>query len=412
MLLKAAADRAGDVTSWLLSMPLAKILPARGSAGAKQMERVVAGAVARMLASRETIYAVRDIVSNTVRAVASRPVAEVSRELSIPEILSDRLLPAVSEERRRTAFAEASGQLVAGQAGLAINDEVVREVAGVVETALPSASEALVRWLESTETRTELSGRARELLPRILEKLTDLQKLVLTAGQFDRRLNEKMPEIVDEIVRTLEQMARDPRQQQRLVGVFSDAARGWRDSLLIAPAAGKPQGAAREKLARAWSVLLGRLIGTLEDPEQRKRIAAVAAAALDNDRRTLGAFVRETLGIREEEAVERICAHVLGFLTRPETARELSERLVGLLAPDGETAVTVRDALRLDSARASDVEESIHAALPSVVERALPAVGRAVAENRGLGRLLGLLGAGAGLGAGLVVIALKSLGFQ
>jgi hypothetical protein len=412
-IVEAAAGRADAIGSWILSLPLARILPSRGSAAGEKLQAALAGALGGLLGSRETIYAVRDLVSGLVSGVSARPVSEVWKELALQDLLSDRVMQALSDEKRRKAIADASGALVARQAGMALSDELVGDLSTLVRTAMPQASDALVHWLESPETRADLSERGRELLPRILEKLSDLQKLFLSAGQFDRRLNEKMPEIVDETVRALEKMARDPAQQERIVGVFSDAARGWRDSLLVTPA--DRQGGennARKALADVSAHVVERLLGTMEDPEQRRRIAGLAGAQMERDGRTLGAFARDTLGIREQDVTEMICDRVLRFLTSPSTAADLSRRVLELLVPGGSDPgrTTVAQALRIDAPGRKEFDASLRAAIPQAVETALPALTRAFTGSAPAVSVLGLLGAAAGLCAGLVVIAMKAFG--
>jgi hypothetical protein len=376
----------------------------RGSDAAERLQAVLAAALGGILGSRETIYAVRDMVGQLVSGLSARPFVDVWKDLDLQNLLSDRLIPALSDEKRRKAIAQASGTLVARQAGLALSDELVGELSGLVRTAMPQASDALVRWLESPETRAELSEKGRELLPRILETLSDLQKLFLSAGQFDRRLNEKMPEIVDETVRTLEKMIRDPVQQERIVGVFSEAARGWRDSL---------PDKTRAALADVSAHLVERLLGSLADPEQRRRIAALAGARLEQDRRTLGAVARDTFGIREQDAAEMICDRVLRFLTSPSTAADLSHRVLDLLVPAGSDAglKTVGEMLHLDASGSRGLEASLRAALPRAIEHVLPSVTYTIARSAPAVSVLGALGAGAGLCAGLVVIAMKAFGF-
>ena len=352
----------------------ARRLAPGGSTGVS-VEEHLAGAVNRLLSSRETIYAVRDLVTGLVGAFAARPMAEVWQKAALRDVLSRRLLPALAEEQRRTAIATFAGVLVAGRAGQALSDGVISEVTAVVQSAVPQATDALLDWLESAETREELSARGRELLPRILEKLSDLQKLFLTAGQFDRRLNEQMPEIVDETVRVLRRMILDPRQQQRLLDVFSTAARGWRDSLLVTgPAEAGGPAAPREKLARAAEALVDRFLATLEDPAQGQRVASEAADRAEADTRTAGAFARETLGVQESQVVDLISANVLRLLTDRSTAQTLA---------------------RAGAAQLGEL---------------LPRLTRDVATRAGGNRLLSTLGAVSGLCAGLLVIGLRALG--
>ncbi len=163
------------------------------STAAVSLERRIAESLGGVLRSRASIYAVRDSVSRIVAGLAQRKVSEVSKAVGFPGFLAGNLLPAISREANRQAITRAAGSLVAEQAGRALGDDVLHEISGVFESYLPEAADALVRWLRSGETRAYLSERGRELLPRILEKLSDLQKLFISAGQFDRRLNEKMP---------------------------------------------------------------------------------------------------------------------------------------------------------------------------------------------------------------------------
>src|SRR5208337_2839342 len=153
----------------------------------------------------------------------------------------------------------------------------------------------------------------------------DLQKLFISAGQFDRRLNEKMPEIVDETIWAAEKMVRDPRQQERIAGLFFQSAQGWRDSLLVTPSDPYRTGNdARQDLARSTSVLLDRFLERLVDPQTRQSIVELVSGRLNEDPRTLGAFLNDSFRLRDSEIVEILCAGVLDFLVRPETAQSIA----------------------------------------------------------------------------------------
>ena len=212
---RAATNGVEALTQWALSLRVGDLAPEKGSPAAASLERAIAESLKGVLGSRAVIYAVRDLVSQIVAGLAARKVSEVSKEIGLPGFLAGKLLPALSREDNRQAVARAAATLVAEQAGTALGDEVLREISGVFESYVPEAADALVRWLRSVETRAYLSERGRELLPRILEKLSDLQKLFISAGQFDRRLNEKMPEIVDDTIMAAEKMVRDTPGSRR-----------------------------------------------------------------------------------------------------------------------------------------------------------------------------------------------------
>jgi hypothetical protein len=372
------------VTTRLLAVPLSAIVPRDGSPAALSLERSLAGVLATFLGSRGTIYAVREAVSNLVAGIGGRKVSDVSREFGLTTLLADKVLPAVLAAAHRTAISRAMGEIVARQAGTVLDNEVLREVSVAVESHLPGAAEALVRWLRSPETRVLLSERGRELLPRILEKLSEMQRLFISAGQFDRRLNEKMPEIIDETIEAVEKVLRDPHQQERIAALLLDSARDWRDSLLVTAAdSPRPWNDARQKLSDSASRLLGHLLERLDNAPARQAIAESAVAGLGQDHRTVAAFFRDTFGVADSQVGDAISSRVLSFLTRPESAQQIARRLCALVF--------------------EYAQENDHAA----EKHLLPVLGEALAKNRRLGAAVGVFGAAIGLVVGTIAMALR-----
>lgn len=410
---RTVSEQAGSLGSRILGLRAAAAVPAPGSPSARRVEEAIAGVLAGILGSRGTIYAVRGAVGKLVGGLAARGVSDVARELGIERLLSDKILAALATQPNRKSIAAAAGAIVAGQAGTAVDDTVIRGLSGVVDSAVPEAADAVVRWLRSPETRDDLSVRGRELLPRILEKLSELQKLFLSAAQFDRRLDEKMPEIVDETVRALEKMVRDPRQQKRVAAVFEDAARGWRDSLLVSPSGpGRPWNERQQKLSDAVSSLVERFLDRLENPEERETLAGRAAARLENDRRLLGTFLREQAGLREQDIVEAVSDRVLRVLTSPQTARNLAGSLYGLLLSRAaeDPDATIGSVLGIDDAQREELDAMLRSAAPGLVERALAAILEARSSRRGMDLFLGACGAGVGLAVGFALSLLRFAG--
>jgi hypothetical protein len=411
---RAASDGIESLTRWGLALHVGDLLPSRGSPAAITLERGIAEILRGILGSRSVIYGVRAIVSRVVTGVCSRKMHDVFREAGLSAFLSERLLPAIGSERSRLAIASAAGTLVSEQAGAALEDGVLREVSGVFESYVPEAADAIVRWLRSGETRAYLSERGRELLPRILEKLNDLQKLFISAGQFDRRLNEKMPEIVDDTIAAAERMVRDPLQQERIVSQFFQSARGWRDSLLATPAgSSRPGEDARGKLADSASSLLSRFLERLEDPSVRQSIAALLEKDLFQDRRTVGAFISDVFRIPDTEIAEVLSARALGFLMRPETAQEIAGAACGMLFSLAEENAQARvgDMLRIDEQKKRAFDQALRARAPRVVESLLPVITKEISAHIRLGRLSAAVGTGLGLAVGAALTLLRFLGF-
>ena len=412
---RAATNGVDALTQWALTLRVGELAPGRGSPAAASLERAIAESLRGVLGSRAVIYAVRDLVSAAVTALAARKVSDASREIGLRAFLAEKLLPALSLESNRQALARAAATLVAEQAGTALGDDVLREISGVFESYVPEAADALARWLRSVETRAYLSERGRELLPRILEKLSDLQKLFISAGQFDRRLNEKMPGIIDDTIDAAEKMVRDARQQERIVGLFFESARGWRDSLLVTPAGtSRPQSDPRQKLADSAATLLNRFMERLEDPQARLSVAGFVEERLFEDRRTLGAYLSDVFRISDSEIVEVLAARALDYLVRPDTAQAIARHLCGLLFSfvEENAHATIGTALRIDPARKHALDESLRARAPRIVEDVVPAISKIVSRSLRPGLLSSVIGAGMGFAIGLVLTLLRFLGYR
>jgi hypothetical protein len=140
-------------------------------------------------------------------------------------------------------------------------------------------------------------------------------------------LNEKMPEIVDETVRTLETVVRDPVQQRSIMRLLVKAAEDWRDGLLVTRIeTGTGTLDQRVQLGRSIEHLAERLLGSLEDLETRAALAASLEAWLTGGGQTVGAFLR-SIGVRDLELADSLTAKVLSWLTRPQTAELMSRSI-------------------------------------------------------------------------------------
>lgn len=62
----------------------------------------------------------------------------------------------------------------------------------------------ILTWLKKEEIQQELSSRGRVLLQRILKRLGSFQRFFVSAGQYDRNLDEQMPSIVRDLIQQLE----------------------------------------------------------------------------------------------------------------------------------------------------------------------------------------------------------------
>jgi uncharacterized membrane protein YheB (UPF0754 family) len=75
--------------------------------------------------------------------------------------------------------------------------------------AYPRIAASFIAFLEKPEIRRRLEIHGRVFLNNAIQKLTVFQRFFLSAGQFDKTLNDRMPEIIDDLIRELDGILRD-----------------------------------------------------------------------------------------------------------------------------------------------------------------------------------------------------------
>jgi len=138
----------------------------------------------------------------------------VERELLTAEIIKARL----SREEVRSLIkhslslftsnllSKQPGELFGGNENLL--SERISDAAGKI---YPSITAVFADFLNKQEVRQELEARGRVLLQNILLKLSVLQRLFISAGQYDVTLEQKMPEIIDELIKNTQEIMQDPK---------------------------------------------------------------------------------------------------------------------------------------------------------------------------------------------------------
>jgi hypothetical protein len=292
--------------------------------------------------------------------------------MDVRTLVTERILPLLSAPEKRAALSRSLASLAADRAGGLLTDDVLSGLEGALEPALPSAGERAALWLQSPETRQLLSERARELLPRILDKLNVVQRLLLSAGQYDRRLAEKMPEIVDDTVRSLQEVARDRSQQKRVLAAGMAALRDWRDALQKDGKGGSGADGVRQGL----EPLIGRALKSLEDPAVRARVSGSLETWLASGHQTVGGLLGSTFGIQEAQVVDFVSERVLTWLMADRAAAQAAIALSGFISrflADNGTA-KIGDLAGVDAARKERLDGFLVARLRDAADRLLPEI--------------------------------------
>ncbi len=278
-------------------------------------------AIASLVSSARFLHEVRQQASSLVSSICSVPVAELLGRIGAKSLVVDRLLPALSTEESRKSISRAAGSAAADAMAPPAAGDALDRISRLLEHLLPRVVERLIEWLESGEMRDTLAGRARELLPKILEKLNVMQRFLLSAGQFDRRIDEKMPEIVDETLEALEHVLRDPSQQRAMRDRVLAAVTDWQES---------------KDSAADVSLLVGDLVNglleRLQDAAVRERVYQSLEKLFTGSGQTLGALLRQRFGLEDREIADMLANAALTRLSRADTRASISAWVAGTLS--------------------------------------------------------------------------------
>jgi len=146
--------------------------------------------------------------------------AMVERELLTPQILRQRLAREDVREKIRESISlftenvlqKTPGELTAGRENL-----LSEKIPSAVGKIYPVFSSAVMDFLRRDDIRRELESRGRIFLRNTMFKLNAFQRLFLSAGQYDQTLEEKMPEIIDELTIGAGNLLKNDRVKEKLI---------------------------------------------------------------------------------------------------------------------------------------------------------------------------------------------------
>ncbi|MFP3043014.1 DUF445 family protein [Treponema primitia] len=126
--------------------------------------------------------------------------AIVERQLLTPEILVARLRQEDVQSKLKTA------------------------IVGYMEKLInaPDTAKSLADFLKKPEIHRLLEIHGRVFLNNAILRLNAFQRFFLTAGQFDNTLHDRMPEIIDDLIRQLDEIRKDRDIQAEILTFLGD----------------------------------------------------------------------------------------------------------------------------------------------------------------------------------------------
>ncbi len=182
-------------------------------------------------------------------------------------------------------------------------DELFRLVKDILGSLYPSMVEALLSWMRSESVREQLEIRGRILLRDVMEKLTAIQRFFISAGQYDKVLDEKMPEIVADIIRAVEQEGAKPETREKLIEALVSGLTGFRGKTFQDMELFKNE----DELVQASKNLVSRLFTFLAEEHVKGAVTDwVQLSIQDMPDVILGNLIEDITGAGEEKVISSI----------------------------------------------------------------------------------------------------------
>jgi uncharacterized membrane protein YheB (UPF0754 family) len=150
--------------------------------------------------------------------------AMVERELITPEILRNRFARDDVREKIKQSISfftenilEKTPQELSAGSGKMLSEKIP----AALEKVYPVFSSSVMEFLRRNDIRKELESKGRIILRNIIFKLSTLQRFFISAGQYDQTLEEKMPEIIEELTGGVERILLEDRVKTSITGAAS-----------------------------------------------------------------------------------------------------------------------------------------------------------------------------------------------
>ncbi|MDR2619112.1 MAG: DUF445 family protein [Treponema sp.] len=148
----------------------------------------------------------------------------VERELLTPEIVRERLAHQQVKEQVQKSLSEYTAKFLSLPPSL-WNGAVSGIVLTGAEAIYPKAADMVVDFLKRRDIRLVLETQGRLFLSQAILKLNVFQRFFVSAAQYDRTLEEKMPEIIEDLLVRLDELLMSPETEAKILSILEEEIR-------------------------------------------------------------------------------------------------------------------------------------------------------------------------------------------
>lgn len=290
----------------------------------------------RLVGSRGFIYGVRSLVQRLVDDVAVRRLHELIGVEQLTALVTGSVLPALGRDEIRAQVSGMVKDWLHRQRAANIpldrflTPETTELLMGLFRRNLPALLDVLFTWLRGPQVRRELEVYGRAILRDILDKLNLMQKVFVTAGQYDRSLSERMPEIVTDVIDQAEAATAGAAVREQICGGARRALARWSShglGDLAADSATQIDELVDHLVARVFDAFSG---NGATDAGPTPAEEAVRRWYSQHGDATVAELAARYLGVQPAAVADFLANQLLGYLARPETGQQIAELIPAL----------------------------------------------------------------------------------
>ena len=398
---RALEGQLRNLRETMLRRPLAELAARAGSAlrggpqagaGAREiawpdlLRHLLERVLVRLVGSRAFIYGVRSLVQRLVDDLGARRLSELVGGEQLTALVTGSLVPALGRNEIRAQLAEMIKQWLRRQRqgnvplDRYLTPETMALLLGLFRRNLPALLDVLFTWLRGPQVRRELEVYGRAILRDILDKLNLMQKVFITAGQYDRSLNERMPEIVTDVIDQAEAATATAVVRAQIAAGARRALTQW-----SARGLGDLAADAMPELERLVDHLLAGVFDAITGTGVTDAAATPAEEAVRRWYRrhraaTAAELAARYLGVQPAGVADFLANQLLGYLARAETAHQIAELIPALAsgalgaADNAAGTTTLADLIALPPATAAQLDATLTRRAIGFLGERLPAV--------------------------------------
>jgi uncharacterized membrane protein YheB (UPF0754 family) len=150
----------------------------------------------------------------------------VERELLTPEILRRRLAREDVREKIKTALVSFTEKILEKRPAEIFSgreDMLSSRINSAAEKLYPSVSSSLIDFFHRPDIKRELEARGQLFLRNVFLQMNVFQRFFLTAGQYDITLQEKMPQIIEDLISNIEALLKEKQIKTAFLNTISSS---------------------------------------------------------------------------------------------------------------------------------------------------------------------------------------------